>query len=57
MASSAPTRLTREIGQRKVRIHALAQTLMPTIGDALGDGLNRTDLAVLERPRKFLHVK
>ncbi|HZE01484.1 MAG TPA: transposase [Pseudonocardiaceae bacterium] len=42
-------RLTREIGQRKVRIRALAQTLMPTIGHALGDGLNRTDLAVLER--------
>jgi transposase len=45
----AVARLTREIGQRKVRIRALAQTLMPTIGDALGDGLNRTDLAVLER--------
>ena len=42
-------RLTREIGQRKVRIRALAQTLIPTIGEALGDGLNRTDLAVLER--------
>jgi transposase len=42
-------RLTREIGQRKARIRALAQTLMPTIGDALADGLNRTDLAVLER--------
>lgn len=42
-------RLTREIGQRKVRIRALAQTLIPTIGHALGDGLNRTDLAVLER--------
>lgn len=42
-------RLTREIGQRKVRIRALAQTLIPTIGDAFGDGLNRTDLAVLER--------
>jgi transposase len=42
-------RLTREIGQRKVRIRALAQTLIPTIGQALGDGLNRTDLAVLER--------
>ena len=42
-------RLTREIGQRKVRIRALAQTLMPTIGDAFGDGLNRTDPAVLER--------
>jgi transposase len=53
----AVARLTREIGQRKVRIRALAQTLMPTIGDALGDGLNRTDLAVLERyadPRALL---
>jgi hypothetical protein len=50
-------RLTREIGQRKVRIRALAQTLIPTIGHALGDGLNRTDLAVLERyadPRALL---
>jgi transposase len=50
-------RLTREIGQRKVRIRALAQTLIPTIGEALGDGLNRTDLAVLERyadPRALL---
>ena len=50
-------RLTREIGQRKVRIRALAQTLIPTIGQALGDGLNRTDLAVLERyadPRALL---
>lgn len=50
-------RLTREIGQRKVRIRALTQTLMPTISDALGDGLNRTDLAVLERyadPRALL---
>jgi hypothetical protein len=37
-------RLTREVGQRKVRIRALAQTLIPTIGDALGDGINRTDL-------------
>ena len=53
----AVARLTREIGQRKVRIRALAQTLMPTIGHALGDGLNRTDLAVLERyadPRALL---
>jgi hypothetical protein len=35
----------------------LAQTLIPTIGQALGDGLNRTDLAVLERyadPRALL---
>ena len=50
-------RVTREIGQRKVRIRALAQTLIPTIGEALGDGLNRTDLAVLERsadPRALL---
>lgn len=53
----AVARLTREIGQRKVRIRALAQTLMPTIGHALGDGLNRTDLALLERyadPRALL---
>jgi transposase len=53
----AVARLAREIGQRKVRIRALAQTLMPTIGDALGDELNRTDLAVLERyadPRALL---
>lgn len=50
-------RLTREVGQRKVRIRALAQTLIPTIGDALGDGINRTDLAVLQRyadPRALL---
>lgn len=50
-------RLTREIGRRKVRIRALAQTLMPSIGEALGDSLNRTDLAVLERyanPRALL---
>ena len=50
-------RLTREIGQRKARIRALAQTAMPTIGAALGDDLNRTDLAVLERyahPRALL---
>ena len=50
-------RLTREIGQRKVRIRALAQTAIPTIGAALGDDLNRTDLAVLERyahPRALL---
>ncbi|HEX2289761.1 MAG TPA: transposase, partial [Pseudonocardiaceae bacterium] len=35
----------------------MAQTLIPTIGHALGDGLNRTDLAVLERyadPRALL---
>ncbi len=53
----AVARLTREIGQRKVRVRALAQALMPDIGDAFGDGLNRTDLAVLERyadPRKLL---
>uniref|UniRef100_UPI00036BEDF4 IS110 family transposase n=1 Tax=Sciscionella marina TaxID=508770 RepID=UPI00036BEDF4 len=50
-------RLTREIGQRKVRIRALAQSLVPTISQAFGDGMNRTDLAVLERyadPRKLL---
>jgi transposase len=50
-------RLSREIGHRTVRIPALAQTLMPTIGDALGDGLNHTDLAVLQRyadPRAVL---
>ena len=46
----AVARLTAEIGRRKTRIRALAQQLVPTIGAALSDdGLNQTDLAVLER--------
>jgi hypothetical protein len=51
-------RLTAEIGRRKTRIRALAHQLVPTIGAALSDdGLNQTDLAVLERyadPRALL---
>ena len=54
----AVARLTAEIGRRKTRIRALAQQLVPTIGAALSDdGLNQTDLAVLERsadPRALL---
>ena len=54
----AVARLTAEIGRRKTRIRALAQQLVPTIGTALSDdGLNQTDLAVLERygdPRALL---
>ena len=54
----AVARLTAEIGRRKTRIRALAQQLVPTIGVALSDdGLNQTDLAVLERyadPRALL---
>jgi hypothetical protein len=43
-------RLTAYIGRRKTRIRALAQALIPTIPTALSDdGLNQTDLAVLER--------
>jgi len=42
-------RLTADIGERKTRIRALAAALMPTVGQALGDSLSRTDLAVLER--------
>jgi len=46
----AVARLTAEIGRRKTRIRALAHQLVPTIGAALSDdGLNQTDLAVLER--------
>jgi transposase len=53
----AVARLTAEIGRRKNRIRALAQALAPTIGAALSQGLNHTDLAVLERyadPRALL---
>ena len=54
----AVARLTAEIGRRKTRIRTLAQQLVPTIGVALSDdGLNHTDLAVLERyadPRALL---
>jgi transposase len=56
----AVARLTAEIGRRKTRIRTLAQQLVPTIGVALSDdGLNHTDLAVLERyadPRALLAV-
>jgi transposase len=50
-------RLTAEIGRRKTRIRALAQMTTPTIGAALSEGLNQTDLTVLERygdPRALL---
>jgi transposase len=50
-------RLTAEIGRRKTRIQALAQMTTPTIGTALSEGLNQTDLSVLERygdPRALL---
>jgi transposase len=50
-------RLTADIGRRKNRIRALAQAMVPTIGAALSEGLNHTDLAVLERyadPRALL---
>jgi len=53
----AVARLSADIGRRKNRIRALAQALVPTIGAALGEGLNHTDLAVLERyadPRALL---
>src|SRR6266487_4544622 len=54
----AVARLTADIGRRKNRIRALAQQLIPTIPTALSDdGLNQTDLAVLERyadPRALL---
>jgi transposase len=53
----AVARLTAEIGRRKTRIRALAHQLVPTIGGALSEGLNHTDLAVLERyadPRALL---
>jgi hypothetical protein len=54
----AVARRTAEIGQRKTRIRALAQALLPTILTALSDdGPNQTDLAILERyadPRALL---
>jgi transposase len=53
----AVARLTADIGRRKTRIRALAQAMAPTIGAALSEGLNQTDLAVLERyadPRALL---
>jgi transposase len=53
----AVARLTAEIGRRKTRIRALAHQLIPTIGAVLSEGLNHTDLAVLERyadPRALL---
>jgi transposase len=53
----AVARLTADIGRRKNRIRALAQAMVPTIGAALSEGLNHTDLAVLERyadPRALL---
>lgn len=56
----AAARLTDEIGQHKRRLTELARQAMPTIGDALGDGVTRTDLAVLERygdPRRLAAVR
>src|SRR4029450_4973304 len=53
----AVARLTADIGRRKTRIRALAQAMAPTIGAALSEVLNQTDLAVLERyadPRALL---
>jgi transposase len=53
----AVARLTADVGRRKTRIRALAQAMAPTIGAALSEGLNQTDLAVLERyadPRALL---
>ncbi len=53
----AVARLTADIGRRKNRIRALAQAMVPTINAALSEGLNHTDLAVLERyadPRALL---
>jgi transposase len=53
----AVARLTADIGRRKNRIRALAQAMVPTIGAALSEGPNHTDLAVLERyadPRALL---
>jgi hypothetical protein len=54
----AVARLTADIGRRKTRSRTLAHQLIPTIGTALSDdGLNQTDLAVLERyadPRALL---
>jgi hypothetical protein len=56
----AAARLTREIGQRKVRIIELARQLMPTIGPVLSQKLTKTDLAVLERyadPRQLAALR
>jgi transposase len=56
----ATARLTREIGERKVRIIELARQLMPTIGPVLSQKLSRADLAVLERyadPRRLATVR
>jgi transposase len=56
----ASARLTREIGERKVRIIELARQLMPTIGPVLSQKLSRADLAVLERyadPRRLASVR
>lgn len=56
----ASARLTREIGERKVRIIELARQLMPTIGPVLSQKLSRADLAVLERyadPRRLVAVR
>jgi transposase len=56
----ACARLTREIGERKVRIIGLARQLIPTIGEVLSKKLSRADLAVLERypdPRRLATVR
>lgn len=56
----ASARLTREIGERKVRIIELARQVMPTIGPVLSQKLSRADLAVLERyadPRRLAEVR
>jgi transposase len=56
----AAARLTDEIAQHKRRLIELARQAMPTIATALGVGLSRTDLAVLERygdPRRLATVR
>jgi DNA invertase Pin-like site-specific DNA recombinase len=56
----ASARLTREIGERKVRIIELSRQVMPTIGPVLSQKLSRADLAVLERyadPRRLATVR
>jgi hypothetical protein len=56
----ASARLTREIGERKVRIIELFRQLMPTVGPVLSQKLARADLAVLERyahPRRLVSVR
>jgi transposase len=56
----AAARLTGEIGQHKRRLIELARQAMPTIATALGDGVNKTDLSVLERygdPRRLASVR